>query len=90
MRCTIVDSLVRPVTVLSPEVGDIGMPADTPSVGVSGLSDIGVVSDSTNGASGGRAACMGWVVLVAILTGGGAKGRGWIVGVVRSFGRSTR
>jgi hypothetical protein len=89
MRCTIVDSLFRLVTILSPEVGVIGMLADAPSAGVSGLRDIGVVSDSTSGASGGRAACVGWVVLVEILI-GGAKGRGWIVGMVRSFGRSTR
>jgi hypothetical protein len=90
MKCTIVDSPVILVTTFSPEVGDIGILADTPSAGVSCLRDIGVVSDSTSGASGGRAACVGWVVLVGILTGGGAKGRGWIVGMVRSFGRSTR
>jgi hypothetical protein len=66
------------------------MPADVASAGISALGRMGVASDSTNGASGGSAACVGRVVLVvAIPTRGGDKARGWIVGVVRSFGRPT-
>jgi hypothetical protein len=66
------------------------MPADAASAGIPALGRMNVASDSTNGASGGRAACVERTVLaVAIPTRGGDKARGWIVGVARSFGRPT-
>jgi hypothetical protein len=64
-----VDSLVRPVTIRSSEVGVIGMLDDAASAGISGLGGIGMTSDTTNGASGGRVACVEGIVLAAILTG---------------------
>lgn len=64
------------------------MLANAASTGISALVGIGVASDSTSGASGGRVACVGRIVLiVAILTGRGDRARGWMAGVICSSGR---
>jgi hypothetical protein len=84
--CTIADSLVKSATIQSSEVGVIGMLGGAASAGISVLVGIGVASDSTNGASDGRVACVGRIVLiVVILTGRGDRARGWMAGVICSF-----
>ena len=89
-RCTMANSLVRSATIQSSEVGVVGTLTDVTSVGISALGGIGVASDSINGASDGRGACIGRIVLiVAILTGRGDRARGWMAGTVCSFGRPT-
>ena len=89
-RCTIADSLVKSATIQSSEVGVIGTLADTTSGGISILVGIGVASDSTSGASGGRVAGVGRIVLiVVVLTGRGDRATGWMVGAMCSSGRPT-
>lgn len=76
-KCTIADSLVKSATIQSSEVGVIGTLAGAASAGISALVGIGVASDSTRGASGGKVACVGRIVLmVVILTGRGDRARG--------------
>ena len=88
-RCTMADSL-KSATIQPSEVGVIKILVDAVSAGISALEGIGVASDSTNGASGGRVACVGRTVLiVVVLTGRGDRARGYIAGVMCSGGKPT-
>ena len=59
------------------------------SVGVLAFGAVCEASNSTDGASGGRDASMGRVVLMVVLAGRGDGVEGWIMEAARSFGRTT-
>ena len=79
----------KSTSIQSSGVGFGRILADAVSVGVPAFGAMCETSNSTDGASGGRDARMGRVVLMVVLAGRGDGVEGWIVGAARSFGRTT-
>ena len=80
------DPPVESASIQSSGVGSIGMLAGLASAGLPVSGGIGVVSDSTNGGSGGRVVRLGRVVfMVAVLAGRGDRVKGWMAGATRTI-----